>query len=249
MVQNGKMRGEIEFDIWSDREPVTSHTWGKYVAISGNTGAGKSTLMRAIVSAAASLSIKAVGIDERTLHHPFLKLMFSQPARYGFPVQINFLLQRHLVLLRWLSSGHTVIIERSHLDDQVFVDHLLDGGHISRDEHSAYVALANVLHKKIPLPDILVCLEVMPKVSMARIARDEASGKRPQEFPNESVKFSFVSSWYERINALHESMTEQVRRQESNHNRVVLRRPAETSTEELAGEVIEHLKGMLIDKV
>jgi deoxyadenosine/deoxycytidine kinase len=126
--------------------------------------------------------------------------MFSKPDKYSFLVQLNFMLQRHALLLRWLSLGFTVVLERSHYDDRLFVDHHYQAGHISKEEYDAYNTLSTVLFKKIPDPDIFIFFDVKPEVSMQRIQQSENKGQRPKEFPNEDIKLAFVKSWYEKYN-------------------------------------------------
>src|ERR1035441_6450776 len=107
---------QVSSQIWSDEERVENSHAGIYVAVSGNTGSGKSALIDAVVRLAQQRNIPVIGVNEREIHHPYLRLMFSDPGSFAFPIQVNFLLQRYLVLLRHLKLGHVVIIERSHLD-------------------------------------------------------------------------------------------------------------------------------------
>lgn len=169
---------------------------GTYIAVSGNTGAGKSTLVSALAQALQPTVSSVVSVNERSLHHPLLQLMFQDPPTFAYGIQLNFLLQRHLCLLRWLSLGYVVVIERSHLDDCLFMETHLAQANISQAEMDAYQQLAHVLFQRIQDPDILVYIDVPPEISMHRLEQAELSGERPREFPNDVVKERFVHAWY-----------------------------------------------------
>ena len=234
--------GQEILKYWNNDVSVSNSQRGKYVAISGNTGSGKSTLIRIIRDKAEQAAINAIDIDERALHHPLLVLMFHFPKEYGLLIQLNFLVQRHLMLYRWLNIGYTVVMERSHLDDKLFVDNLLDERCITEEEYEAYVRLANVLDNKIPEPDIYVYLDVKPEVSIRRLKISEEEGERPKEFPDEKTKLSFVSSWYQRYNTLYSKLVAEKRDGVGFGNTHFLQWDAETDVDFMASEVIKLLK-------
>ena len=153
--------------VWQLTDASAPLARGQYVAISGNTGAGKSTLVRALVDALRARDLPVIGINERAFHHPLLPGMFADPARYAFGVQLNFMLQRHMALRHWLEHGHTVVMERSHLDDQMFVEQHAAQGTINAAQFDAYLQLAHVLHADVPFPTVFVCLDVPPALSFA----------------------------------------------------------------------------------
>lgn len=232
----------LNCDYWNDDVSIPRTTRGKYIAICGNTGAGKSSLVNAVISRAKQESIKIIGINERVLHHPLLKLMFASPDEYGFLVQLNFLIQRHLILYRWLSIGYTVVIERSHLDDRLFVEHYLQQKHISNEEYKAYITLADLLDKKIPDPDLYIYLDVKPEISMKRLKNSEELGERPKEFPDDDVKFSYVSSWYKKYRDFYEKLVLQKSEGIRFKNTEIIKFDAETDTDFMASEILEHLR-------
>ena len=225
-------------DLWNDDPGLVKGPRGRYVAVSGNTGAGKSTLVEAVVRRARALNVPAVGVNERALHHPLLRLMFAEPEVYAFGVQLNFLLQRHMVLLRWLRLGHVVVIERSHLDDGLFMEQHFEMGHVTAGERAAYLGLLSALNRKIPFPDVFVCLDVKPEMSMRRLARSEELGERPREFPDEATKYEYVKAWYKRIDEFHRRLTAAPAAGGGQPSPVVLQRSAEQDTASLAEEVI-----------
>jgi len=167
-----------------------------YICVSGNTGTGKTTLVRALSAALRSSRGRTLGIDESSLHHPFLPWLFHAPLDFGYEMQINFMLQRCLVAKNWLHVGVNVVMERSHLEDVVFARHLLAEGMISGSEFDAYMVTWHSLDKRLRRPDLVVFLDVPPEVSVARLDSDEDTGRRPREFPDQAAKVRWVTSWY-----------------------------------------------------
>lgn len=136
-----------------------------------------------------------IAIDERDTHHPFLDRLFFAPESYAFELQINFMIQRVMIVKRWLDAGVNVIMERSHLDDIIFARHLFKSGLISKSEFEIYGELWNQVLRRAPVPDLVICLKVDPEESIRRITLDEQQGHRPEEFPNERVKREWLTSW------------------------------------------------------
>jgi deoxyadenosine/deoxycytidine kinase len=231
---------------WNDDISLPIGKRGTYIAVSGNTGAGKSTLVNLIRDKARQEAIDLVCINERILHHPLSMLMFHFPEDYGLLIQLEFLIHRHLLLYRWLSLGHIVVIERSHLDDRLFMDHLLEANHVTSEEHAAYTELANILDRRIQDPDIYIYLDVKPRTSMERLRKSEEEGGRPTEFPDEGSKLSFVSSWYRKYTAFYESIIAQQSAGTRFQNTELIKWDAEGDPDFMAQQVVQSLKRMIV---
>ena len=191
--------------IW-DCDLASGQVRGAYVALSGNTAAGKSSLLAAVERTLRAGGVDAVGVSERAFHHRYLRLMFSEPADFAFPIQLSFMLERYMVLLRNLVQlGRTVIMERSHLDDHLFVEEHVRSGAISDEQRAAYAALAGTLHVRLPVPDVIVLMNPDPELSLARLAAAERAGHRPAEFPSEEAKAAWVHRWHDLYVELHRS--------------------------------------------
>ena len=188
-------------DLWDEVDTPSAIYPGGYIAVSGNTGAGKSTLVNLLSSRIRALGLQAVGVNERTFHHPLLRQMFANPQKYALPVQLNFLVQRSLFLIRSMENNHLVVLERSHYDDPIFIREHYDRGHISSAELDAYLTISERFGKIIPAPDVFVFLNVSPQTSFERITYAEKSGERPCEFPNDDVKLLYINSWHKRYQA------------------------------------------------
>ena len=81
--------GVKPLDVWDDITPATGGPRGTYIAISGNTGAGKSSLISLLEHNLQAKGIAAIGVSERLFHHRYLKLMFADPLYFAFPIQLS----------------------------------------------------------------------------------------------------------------------------------------------------------------
>ena len=169
---------------------------GKYVAVSGNTGAGKSTLVRAVGAHAADRGYTVAQVQERDLHASAVPLMFTRPELFALPVQFAFAVNRHLALLGHMTEGRDLVAERSHLDDRLFVVQHVRDGNVSESEAEGYFRAADVLNARLPQPDLMVLLDVDPSEALRRIRADEDAGTRPREFPSEPQKEHLVHAWH-----------------------------------------------------
>lgn len=199
------------YDVWDAKCPK-SESRGMYIAISGNTAAGKSSLIAELETRMRARGVAAIGISERVFHHPYLPLMFADSDDFAFGIQVSFMLERHLVLLRNLVQlGRTVLIERSHFDDELFVREHVGSGAITADQARAYRGLMEVLHARIPSPDILVLMNPAVETSMRRLVEAEERGDRPREFPSEETKRRWVERWHGLYVDLHERFRAEAR--------------------------------------
>lgn len=199
------MMASTAVDVWDcDLAPRPGR--GAYVAVSGNTAAGKSSLIATLQERLRADGVDAIGVSERIFHHQYLRLMFTQPADFAFPIQLSFMINRHMVLLRNLIElGRTVIVERSHLDDELFVREHLHAGSITQAQYEAYRGIAAVLHARLPAPDVMVLMNPAPALSLHRLGLAERTGERPSEFPTEEAKAAWVNQWYQMYVDLHAS--------------------------------------------
>jgi deoxyadenosine/deoxycytidine kinase len=140
-------------------------------------------------------SERYVAIDERETHHPFLDRLFFDPARYSFELQLNFMLQRCLLVKRWTDSGTSLVMERSHAEDPVFIRFLLEMGLVTSTQHDVYMEVWSQLDEVTPLPDQLIALVVSPGESIRRLLKAEAASERPVEFPDEATRSAWVTGW------------------------------------------------------
>ncbi|MEW6262584.1 MAG: deoxynucleoside kinase [Thermodesulfobacteriota bacterium] len=230
---------QIWFDDPNDRVKLK----GIYIAVSGNSGSGKTTLINSVVNEFENDKL-VIGVNERRLHHPLLKLMFFRPIEYAFVVQLHFMIMRFSVLYRLLQLGFTVIIERSHYDDIMFVEDHFSIGNISDEQFCIYKLLKNNLHKFLPEPDLHIFLEVTPKISLERIKAGELNGERPKEFPNEQNKFDCLSRWDKMYKEFYTTLLEEKNGGMRFQNTKIELYSEQMSTKQTVNKVVQTIKSI-----
>ena len=191
------MYNENEFlfrDPWSTSELLPIRNKNIYICISGNSGSGKSTALRLLGENIYRNDKQTIAIDEKVLHHPLLPTLFHDTQSYGFQIQINFMIQRALIIKKWIDSGYNLIMERSHLEDKIFIKHFLLEGLVNQCEFDVYMKLWECIDKRTPRPDIMLFLDCEPELSLKHINRDEDCGSRPKEFPSDDMKKQWTNS-------------------------------------------------------
>jgi len=166
-----------------------------YIAVSGNTASGKSSIISMLSRTRDFHSDNTIFVDETLLHHPLLKSLFYSVADYGFQLQLNFMLQRHLMCKHLLDFGYNIVMERCHFDDLIFAVHLLQIGALSRAEFKLYKQLWLAFDRRLRHPDVVVYFSTPPKVSLDRLTRAEQNEERPREFRSEFHKKQWVYGW------------------------------------------------------
>ncbi|WHZ38872.1 ATP-binding protein [Rahnella bonaserana] len=60
-----------------------------YVCLSGNSGVGKSTLLRRLSKSLFKDDPYTIAIDEKSVHHSLLPYLFDDTSNYGYLIQLN----------------------------------------------------------------------------------------------------------------------------------------------------------------
>lgn len=134
-----------------------------YLAIEGVIGVGKTSLARLLQHEFES-QILLEAFEE----NPFLSDFYEDRDRYAFQTQIFFLLSRY----RQQRDAVPSAIERADLiADYTFEkDRLFARLNLEGDELATYRLVHSALAESIPVPDLIVYLQVDTEVAMQRIA-------------------------------------------------------------------------------
>lgn len=143
---------------------------GRFIVIEGLIGAGKSSLARLLRERWGARLVL-----EPAETNPFLEPFYNDPARFAFPVQMFYLVNR------WRQQDG--IRQGELFSDLVVSDYLFEKDRLfaektlSELELDLYDRFAEVLGEQAPVPDLLVFLEAPLEVNMQRIAERSAPGE------------------------------------------------------------------------
>lgn len=126
----------------------------KHIAVSGNIGAGKTTL--------ASLLGKHYGWKiyyEDTVTNPYLAQFYEDMSRWSFNLQIYFLNSRFQQVNEIRQGEETVIQDRTIYEDaKIFAPNLHEMGFMEKRDFDNYSSLFDLMSKFVKAPDLLIYL-------------------------------------------------------------------------------------------
>ena len=123
-----------------------------FIAIEGNIGTGKTTFCEML---ATDFSCRLV--LEQFTDNPFLPLFYEQPERYGFPVELFFMTERHKQMEA--AFANVDLFAPLSIADYFFIKtSLFAKNNLKDEEFRLFYRLFEVLNSTFPKPDILVYL-------------------------------------------------------------------------------------------
>ncbi len=123
-----------------------------YIAIEGNIGAGKTSLVTKIAN-----DFNAKLILERFKDNPFLPKFYEDAARYAFPLEMSFLADRYQQLVDDITQ-FDLFKESVIADYDVNKSLIFAGITLPEEEFALYKKLFQVMHKEVPKPDLYIYL-------------------------------------------------------------------------------------------
>lgn len=127
----------------------------KHIAVSGNIGAGKTTL--------AGLLGKHYGWKiyyEDTVMNPYLAQFYEDMSRWSFNLQIYFLNSRFQQVNDIRQGDETVIQDRTIYEDaKIFAPNLHEMGFMEKRDFENYSSLFDLMSKFVKAPDLLIYLK------------------------------------------------------------------------------------------
>lgn len=161
-----------------------------HVAISGNIGAGKTTL--------TNLLAKHYKWDthfEDVENNPYLNDFYEDMQRWSFNLQIFYLNSRFTQIQEIKNSEKTVIQDRTIYEDAyIFAPNLHKMGLMSTKDFENYFSLFNLMEKFISAPDLLIHLRASVPTLVNQISQ------RGREY-EESIRIDYLKRLNERYEA------------------------------------------------
>jgi deoxyadenosine/deoxycytidine kinase len=161
----------------------------KFVAVAGNIGVGKSTLVERLCRC-----MDWEPFYEPVANNPYLADFYADMSAWAFHSQLFFLTHRLKAHHDLLKHPGSVIQDRSVYEDaEVFARSLHLQGYITDRDYGTYYDLYKVLLQFLPPPDLVIYLQASVPTLQRRIARR-----------NREYERSISVEYLERINQLYE---------------------------------------------
>jgi len=137
-----------------------------FVAVAGNIGVGKSTLVGKICT-----SLNWQPYYEPVAENPYLEDFYENMKAWAFHSQVFFLTHRLRMHLSLLDDPKSVVQDRSVYEDaEVFAANLFRQGQISERDYSTYTKLYKLLCDMLRPPDLVIYLRASVPTLQRRIA-------------------------------------------------------------------------------
>lgn len=138
----------------------------KFVAIAGNIGVGKSTLVDMLCR-----HMDWEPFYEPVTENPYLADFYADMDRWAFHSQVFFLTHRLRAHYRLSQHPNSVVQDRSLYEDaEIFARNLFVQGHIKQRDYQTYRELYETMMRFLPPPDLVIYLRASVSTLLNRIA-------------------------------------------------------------------------------
>ncbi len=162
----------------------------KFIAVAGNIGVGKSTLVEMI-----SPRLDCQPFYEPVTENPYLSDFYHDMPAWSFQSQVFFLTHRLRIHHDLLHAAGSVIQDRSIYEDaEVFARNLYVQGNMAERDYETYRSLYITLAETLPPPDLVIYLRASVSTLTRRIAQR-----------NRDYERSIAPDYLEHLNELYES--------------------------------------------
>ena len=145
----------------------------KYIAVAGNIGAGKSTLVDFL-----QYRFDLTPFAEPNADNPFLPSFYSDMKRWAFHSQMFFLAHKFKIHQDLSDHPGTVVQDRTIYEDaEIFAENLYRSKKMTRSEYETYRALYSSIKRTLRPPDLMIYL----KASVRTVRRRIRLRGRPEE--------------------------------------------------------------------
>lgn len=176
--------------------PPREHPGRKYIAVAGNIGVGKSSLVKFLC--------RQYGLQpfyEPNDENPYLKDFYREMRRWAFHSQMFFLAVKFRIhrQLDQARSRRTVIQDRSIYEDaEIFAYNLYRGRKMTKRDYQTYRALYESIIAALRPPDLMIYLRAGLRTLKHRINRRGRTEE--QHIPDGYLRRlnKLYDSWFER---------------------------------------------------
>lgn len=138
----------------------------KFVAIAGNIGVGKSTLVKMLCA-----EMGWEPFYEPVTENPYLADFYRDMPAWAFHSQVFFLARRLRSHFQLAQHQNSVIQDRSVYEDaEIFAQNLFERGHIAERDFQTYRELYETSSQFLPPPDLVIYLRASVPTLLSRIS-------------------------------------------------------------------------------
>jgi len=138
----------------------------KFIAVAGNIGVGKSTLVEMICN-----RLDCQPFYEPVTENPYISDFYKDMHTWSFHSQIFFLTHRLRIHQELVRTSGSVIQDRSIYEDaEIFAHNLFVQGTLSERDYTTYRSLYRTLAEYLPPPDLMIYLRASVPTLLKRIA-------------------------------------------------------------------------------
>jgi deoxyadenosine/deoxycytidine kinase len=169
-------------------------TLGRYIAVAGNIGAGKSSFVEFLQS-----RYEIEPVFEPNDDNPFLGDFYDDMNRWSFHSQLYFLAAKLQIHQGIRAASHDIIQDRTLWEDaEVFAAHLAETKVMSAREYATYRMVYDSISDRLRTPDLMIYLRCPVRTLRKRI---KARGRvMEQSIPTAYLKalHRLYEDWFER---------------------------------------------------
>lgn len=166
----------------------------KYIAVAGNIGAGKSTLVDFL-----RYRFDLTPFHEPNAENPFLTRFYGDMKRWAFPSQMYFLAHKFRLHQELTDHPGTVVQDRTIYEDaEIFAENLFRSRKMSKAEYQTYRDMYAAIVRTLRPPDLMIYLRAEVRTVRKRIrfrGRPEE-----QDIPLRYIRrlHTLYEEWFER---------------------------------------------------
>jgi deoxyadenosine/deoxycytidine kinase len=144
------------------------------IAVSGNIGAGKSSLVQAL-----SQHYHWHAVYEPSDENPYLQDFYHDMQRWAFPTQVYFLTSRFKQAIALQKVARSIVQDRTIYEDaHIFALNLYQSGFLQERDYQNYLGLYHAMVNFVAQPDLLIYLKARVHTLVERIGKRATSDKK-----------------------------------------------------------------------
>jgi len=164
----------------------------KYISISGCVAAGKTTLLKRILSA---LGAQASSHEERPENNPFIRDYYTDSARWSFHSQMTFLALYFDDCPGADREKDYYLYDRCLIENLVLAQYRRNEGHLTEDEYRIIEKMAKGIEKLMPPIDKYVYLRCSVPLLVQRLRERSRDYEGALELDYAQKLFNLYEKW------------------------------------------------------